>query len=121
MLGGHNLVIPRSARNPSAALRYIDFVTSEQQVRWDERDHAQFPVLKALENDPRLEHRSLAAAIRATTLVARPSIPRYAEVSRIISTGARSVLRRQGDAQSARDSLREIERDVQRVLNASRP
>ena len=121
MLGGHNLVIPRSARNPSAALRYIDFVTSEQQVRWDERDDAQFPVLKALENDPRLEHRSLAAAIRATTLVARPSIPRYAEVSRIISTGARSVLRRQGGAQSARDSLREIERDVQRVLNASRP
>jgi multiple sugar transport system substrate-binding protein len=117
ILGGHLLVIPRSAKNPSAALRLIDFMTSDGQVRKDEREDSQYPVLKVVANDLELRHRTLIDAIEDTTAIARPTIPEYADVSTIISAGVKKVLDGPADDQVLRDTLDQIERDVQEVLD----
>jgi multiple sugar transport system substrate-binding protein len=117
VLGGRNLVIPRGAHNPSAALRLIDFLTSPAQVRKDAREASQIPVLKAVARDPDVRNGALLKAVNETTVVSRPSIPRYAQVSRIISSGIGSVLRRPAEPALVADTLRAIDRDVQRVLD----
>lgn len=65
MLGGHDLVIPRTAHNPSGALRLIDYLTSDTQVRIDEQG-GQYPVLKAVANDLDPTNRALMSAIKHT-------------------------------------------------------
>jgi len=121
VLGGHNLVIPRSARNPSAALHLIAFLTSIEQVRRDQRDGSQLPVLRGLADDAAPKNRALLSAIKATKVVSRPSIPRYAAVSRIISDGVEAALDGPADLSSSRDALRTIDREVQRVLDSGSP
>jgi multiple sugar transport system substrate-binding protein len=121
VLGGHNLVIPRSARNPSAALHLIAFLTSAEQVRKDEREDAQVPVLRSVASEPALQNRALLNAVERTSVMLRPPIPQYAEVSRIISNGVDAVFRGPADLASIRDRLRVIDRDVQRVLDHGSP
>jgi multiple sugar transport system substrate-binding protein len=121
VLGGHNLVIPRSARNPSAALHLIAFLTSAEQVRKDEREDAQVPVLRSVASEPALQNRALLNAVERTSVMLRPPIPQYAEVSRIISDGVGAVLRGPSDLASIHYKLRAIDRDVQRVLDHGSP
>jgi multiple sugar transport system substrate-binding protein len=118
VLGGHNLVIPRSARHPSAALHLIEFLTSHKQVRRGaEEDSGSLPVLKIVADDPDLRrNRKLVKAVKATKAMPRPSIPEYAEVSKIISDGVEAVLDADDDA-AAWKKLQQIERDVQKVLD----
>ncbi|MCA1568926.1 MAG: extracellular solute-binding protein [Chloroflexi bacterium] len=116
VLGGRNLVIPRSARNPSAALHLIDYLTSEAQVRRDERDSAQIPVLTAVADAPDLTHRELLSEVRRTHVLLRPVLPQYAAVSRIISAGVKATLAGPADGTFAREKVQEMEREVQRLL-----
>jgi maltose-binding protein MalE len=121
VLGGHDLVIPRSAHNPSAALRLIAYLTSEAQVRKDEQEASQYPVLKTVANDLDPTHPQLIRAIKYTNVKLRPPIPEYATVSRIISTGVEAALNRPADDAFADDKLRAIDRDAQRVLDSGPP
>jgi ABC-type glycerol-3-phosphate transport system substrate-binding protein len=52
VLGGHNLVIPRSSKNPEAALRLVDFLTSSDQALRDARTASLAPVLSDAWRDP---------------------------------------------------------------------
>ena len=117
VLGGHNLVIPRSAGNPEGALHFIDYVTRASQVRKDERLAAQFPVLKAVAEDERsLANRSLAMAIRGTEVLPRPSLPNYAEVSDVIAIGVQRALEGQPDEDSLWRALMRIDERVEDLL-----
>jgi ABC-type glycerol-3-phosphate transport system substrate-binding protein len=117
ILGGHNLVIPTSARHPAAALRLIDFMTSDSQIRKDEREDSQYPVLKQVADDLDLRNRDLVSAINATTVVPRPVIAQYFEVSEIISREVKEVLDHPDDDDGlAQTKLAEIQRAVQDVL-----
>ena len=116
VLGGRNLVIPRSARNPSAALHLIDYLTSAAQGRRDERDSSQLPVRKDVADAPDLTHRELLSAIRRTHVLLRPVLPQYADVSRIISAGVKATLAGPADGTFAREKVQQMERDVQRLL-----
>ncbi|MCA1568924.1 MAG: extracellular solute-binding protein [Chloroflexi bacterium] len=121
ILGGHELVIPRSAKNPSAAMRLIDFMTSDAQVRKDETEDSQYPVLKSVADDLDVRHRKLIDAIKATTVIPRPTIPGYAAVSTIISTGVKEIIDGPADDALAQDKLDEMHRDVQKVLDQDPP
>jgi ABC-type glycerol-3-phosphate transport system substrate-binding protein len=116
VLGGHDLVIPRTAHNPSGALRLIDYLTSDTQVRIDEQG-GQYPVLKAVANDLDPTNRALMSAIKHTDVKMRPAIPQYADVSRIIAKGVEAALNRPADDTFASDKLQQIQRDAQSVLN----
>jgi ABC-type glycerol-3-phosphate transport system substrate-binding protein len=117
VLGGHDLVIPRSAGNPSGALHFIDYLTSDEQVRKDERLAAQFPVLKSVaEDESSLTNKVLVNAIRQTDVIPRPSIPNYFEVSTIIAQGVQDALKGPADEASVHETLRRMDQQVQRVL-----
>ena len=120
VLGGHNLVIPHSARNPSAALHLVEFLTSAGQVRKDVAEDSQLPVRKDVAMDAAVRKRPVVRAIEATRVVARPTLTRYAAVSRIISRGVTAILERSTKA-SIRAALKELQRDVQRELDAGQP
>ena len=118
VLGGHSLVIPRSAENPEAALHLIEFLTSATQILKDVKEDSQFPVLASLQSDPDLSSNELLNAIKETDVMPRPSIVNYAEVSSIIFKGVTEVL--DGKA-SASTKLGEIQRDVQAALDGDAP
>lgn len=117
VLGGHNLVIPRSAGNPEGALHFIDYLTRDEQVRKDERLSAQFPVLKAVaEDESSITNRDLVRAIRETKVLSRPPIPNYAPVSDVIAEGVQDVLQGPDDEASVGRTLARMDDDVQRLL-----
>lgn len=115
VLGGHNLVIPRTARHPQAALRLIDFMTSDEQVRKDVQQDSQLPVLRNIADEGGLGNLELMDAVDATSVMQRPSLVRYAAVSTVISCGVSALL---GEpAVATRAGLAQINRDVQRLLD----
>ncbi len=117
VLGGHNLVIPRSAPNPSGALHFIDYLTGDEQVRKDERLAAQYPVLNSIaDDDSTLTNKALVSAIRETEVIPRPPIPKYAEVSEVIARGVQDALDGPANRASIRSTLKQMDEDVQRIL-----
>lgn len=87
----------------------------------DEQQASRFPVLKDVANALDPTNPQLIDAIKATNVKSRPSIVRYAEVSKIVSAGVKDVLDGQVDDTSARAKLEEIEGDVQAVLDKGPP
>jgi multiple sugar transport system substrate-binding protein len=113
ILTGDELVIPRSAGNPSGALHLVEFLTSAEQVR---ADAAVLPVRR----DVASGLPAAGAAMRAiehTSLLGRPQLPRWTEVSSIISAGIDAALRHPAD----RAALELVNRAVQRVLDRNPP
>ena len=121
ILDGRNLVIPRAARNPSGALHLIDYLTSPEQVREDALENSRIPVLEAVGHDPAVRAQATVRAVDKTMVLSRPAIPRYAEVSKIISSGVLTVLRRPDDRALAASELRAMQRRAQRVLDNGSP
>lgn len=120
ILGGHDLVIPRTARNPSGALALVDYFTSEEQVRKDVEDDSQLSVLKDLASESDLETR-LTDAVAATHVMTRPAIVDYADVSKIIYCGVDAILAGPDEMAAIEDELKQMQRDVQRVLRSDSP
>jgi ABC-type glycerol-3-phosphate transport system substrate-binding protein len=121
ILDGHNLVIPRSAPNPSGALHLIDYLTSLKQVRKDAVEDSQIPVLKALGLDPAVQARATVRAVENTTVISPPAISQYAEVSKVISSGILTILRRTDERALAASELRVMNRRAQRTLDNGSP
>ena len=118
ILTGSALVIPRSAGSPAGALQLVDFLTSVAQVRRDARDASSvLPVRRDVARAPGAGLRAVTAAIGRTRLLTRPQLPRYAEISAIISAGIRAALRHPAD----RATLELVDRAVQRVLDRDDP
>lgn len=116
ILGGHNLVIPRSAKNPEGARRLVEFLTSREQVLKDAETASLPPVLTELRNDDRLSGNRAIAAVGDTQLELRPLLPQYARVSSEIYTTLRRVLRTNRSEAGLRQELRQLQMRVQRLL-----
>jgi ABC-type glycerol-3-phosphate transport system substrate-binding protein len=116
ILGGHNLVIPRSARNPEGAMDLVDFLTSPDQVLEDARTASLAPALTELSNDERVGDNPALGAVQDDVLELRPMIPQYHLVSREIYTTLRRVLRTDRSPQGLREELHELNRRVQDLL-----
>jgi ABC-type glycerol-3-phosphate transport system substrate-binding protein len=117
ILGGHDLVIPRSAKNPAGARRLIDFLTTREQVLRDAETASQAPVLRELWPVREVEDDPALSAVNDMVLRLRPLLPNYAEISRDIYTTLRRVLRTHPSAQTLDNALRHLDADVQAVLD----
>jgi len=117
VLGGHNLVIPRSSKNPEAALRLVDFLTSSEQILRDARTASLAPVLSDAWRDPEIQANPALSAVNDMELRLRPVLPTYAQVSEAIYTTLRRVLRTQQSDASLEQALKNIDDDVQAVLD----
>lgn len=119
VLGGQNLVISRFSRNPAAALKLIDYLSSRTVIRQDAIDQSLMPVLVDLWNDPAVQRAvpafaELTDAIR--TAKARPVVPNYQAVSQAISTNVNRALRR---AVSPEEALALANAQVQQALDSA--
>ncbi len=117
ILGGHNLVIPRTAKNPEGALHLIRFLTSEDQVLRDAREASLPPVLPALWDDTDVRASPALNAVEDEDLRLRPPITSYWRVSRVIYTALRRVLRNGQSAATLPAELHDIQVDVQSELD----
>lgn len=117
ILGGHNLVIPRTAKNPRGALRLIKFLTREDQILKDAKEASQAPVLSTLWTRDEVTQSAALAAVREEELRLRPLIPKYWQVSREIYCGLRGVLREGAAEATLVAALQRIQTRVQRVLD----
>ncbi|MEY2441519.1 MAG: trehalose/maltose transport system substrate-binding protein [bacterium] len=120
ILGGHDLVIPKSSHNPAGAMRLVAFLTSATQVRKDLRTGSQYPVLNDVANDLGATHGSLIEAVQKTTIIPRPTLVGYAAISKIIAAGVKAATEHPRDDAFTRRALQRIQRDVQHALDAQR-
>jgi multiple sugar transport system substrate-binding protein len=117
ILGGHNLVIPRKAKNPQGALHLIKFLTSDQQILRDARKASLAPVVPALNDNDAVRSSPALMAVQDDDLRLRPPITSYWRVSRAISTRLRQVLNNRQAKSTFPQELRDLQADVQRELD----
>jgi multiple sugar transport system substrate-binding protein len=115
VLGGHDLVIPRAAKNPEGAMRLVDFLTSRDQILKD-ADASLAPALTELWDDERVQRNRALSAVHDEVLQPRPVIPKYHLVSSEIYTTLRRVLRTSRSDQNLHDELHQLGQRVQRLL-----
>jgi multiple sugar transport system substrate-binding protein len=121
ILGGHDLVIPRSSKNPDGALKLVSFLTSDEQLRRDALKGSLAPPLDGWTSDESIQGSPALVALAATDLRLRPLIPQYARVSREIGDTVGRLLDVRGRAQAPDDAalqaaLSAIDRRVQELL-----
>ena len=104
VLGGQNLVISRFSKNPAAALKLVDYLSSPAIIRQNAVDFSLAPVLVQLWDDPAVK-RALPAfdeledAVR--TAKPRPVTANYQAVSRAIYTNVNRALAREVSPEDA--------------------
>ncbi len=108
VLGGHDLVIPRSAKNPAAALHLIRFLTTQEQLERDAREGDLAPPLQSWEENPAVTQSRALLELAKTDLIARPIIPQYYEISRVISTEVSKRLKFGDDPPPSRKTLDDL-------------
>jgi multiple sugar transport system substrate-binding protein len=117
ILGGHNLVIPRNAKNPKGALHLIDFLLSEGQVLADARLASQAPVRSDLWDRDGVRNSPALTAFRDERLVSRPIMTNYWRVSQQIYETLRRVLKTGQSKETLAPALHQLQADVQAVLD----
>jgi multiple sugar transport system substrate-binding protein len=117
ILGGHNLVIPRTAKNPQGALHLIKFLTSEPQILRDASEASLAPVIPGLNDREPVRSSPALIAVQDDDLRLRPPITSYWRVSRAISTKLRQVLSSRQAKETFPSELRELQADVQSQLD----
>lgn len=116
ILGGHNLVIPRTAKNPEGALHLIKFLTSKSQILADAREASLAPVRPDLDDLDDVRSSPALRNVRSEDLVLRPPIVKYSEVSKVIYESLRGILTGARSDAVLRDQLKDLEEKVNEVL-----
>jgi len=120
-VGGQNLVVFRTCKNPAAALEFLRYFSSESvQIRWSE-SLGQIPVnIKAFDKIDLSERPQLAVFMeQLKTAKATPKIPRMDVLEEKV-VGPALQLAMQGDKsveQALKDSTKEINKDFLSLLN----
>ncbi len=120
-VGGQNLVVFRTCKNPAAALEFLRYFSSEPvQIRWSE-SLGQIPVnIKAFDKINLSERPQLAVFMeQLKTAKATPKIPRMDVLEEKV-VGPALQLAMQGDKsveQALKDSTKEINKDFLSLLN----
>jgi trehalose/maltose transport system substrate-binding protein len=116
ILGGHNLVISVYSENPAAALRFVDFVTSQdRQTKTFER-YSLAPTVAAAYDDPAVVKKypfakDLKQAVAQAK--ARPVSPVYPQVSQAIYKNVNEAL---AGRVSPEDALKNAQSQMQTAL-----
>jgi len=120
VLGGHVLVIPAASRNPGAALKLVEFLTSRRAVERDAIDFTLAPARVDLWKDRDVQQalpafRDLKRAVFGAR--SRPITPNYAAVSRAIYTNVNRALQRY---QAPEAALEQANDEMQQALDQIR-
>lgn len=117
VLGGHVLMVPASSGHPGAALKLIDFLSSEAAVKRDSIDFSLAPALVKLWDDRDVrKHLPAFVDLRSAVFNAksRPVTPNYPEVSAAIYNNVNRALR---GKMSPEEALDQANYEMQQALD----
>src|ERR671915_205064 len=95
ILGGHNLVVSVFSKNPRAALKLVDFLTSEEEQITMFRDYSLAPTIAAAYDDPDVQKKyDFATELKESVAQARsrPVSPVYPQISQAIYKNVNEAL-----------------------------
>jgi multiple sugar transport system substrate-binding protein len=116
ILGGHNLVISVYSRNPGAALKLADFLTSREQQVIMFRDYSLAPTIAAAYDDPGVQKRyAFAGELKDSVAQARsrPVSPVYPQISQAIYRNVNAAL---AGRISPENALKQAQSQMQKAL-----
>jgi multiple sugar transport system substrate-binding protein len=116
ILGGHNQVVSVYSENPGGALKWIDYITGEENQKRQFLDYSQAPTLAAIYDDPDVRKKyRFAAQLRdaVTQAKARPVSPVYPQISQAIYKNVNEAL---AGRRSPQDALKNAQAEMQKAL-----
>jgi multiple sugar transport system substrate-binding protein len=116
ILGGHNQVISVYSENPGGALKWIDYVTGEENQKAQMLTASQSSTLKATYDDPEIQKKyEFATQLRdaISQAKARPVSPVYPQISQAIYKNVNEAL---AGRVSPEDALKNAETQMQSAL-----
>ena len=116
ILGGHNLVISVHSDNPGAALKLVDFLTTEEEQVKMFRDFSLAPTVAAAYDDPSVQKKYAFANQLKDSVAqarARPVSPVYPQISQAIYKNVNEAL---AGRTSPADALKTAQTEMQQAL-----
>jgi multiple sugar transport system substrate-binding protein len=116
ILGGHNLVISVHSDNPGAALKLVDFLTSEEEQITMFKDYSLAPTIAAAYDDPGVQKKyEFATQLKESVAQARsrPVSPVYPQISQAIYKNVNEAL---AGRVSPEDALKTAQSQMQQAL-----
>jgi multiple sugar transport system substrate-binding protein len=116
ILGGHNQVVSVYSDNPGGALRWIDYITGEENQKRQFLLASQSPTLKAIYDDPDVQKKyDFATELRdaISQAKARPVSPVYPQISQAIYKNVNEAL---AGRTSPEEALKTAQSEMQSAL-----
>jgi multiple sugar transport system substrate-binding protein len=116
ILGGHNLVISTASENPGAALKLVDFLTTEEEQVTMFRDYSLAPTIAAAYDDPGVQKKyDFATQLKDSVAQARsrPVSPVYPQISQAIYKNVNEAL---AGRVSPEEALKKAQSEMQSAL-----
>jgi multiple sugar transport system substrate-binding protein len=110
ILGGHNQVVPVYSENPGGALKWIDYMTSEENQKRQFLEYSQPSTLAALYDHPDVKKKyAFADELRQAISQARPRpvSPVYSQLSQAIYRNVNEALAGRTSSQDALEKAQE--------------
>jgi multiple sugar transport system substrate-binding protein len=117
VLGGHILVISSSSKNPGAALKLVDYLSSSPVIKRDATEFSLAPALRDLWHDPEVQRALPTFAYLKSAIDSartRPITPDYPAVSHAISSNVNLALQHKLDPGTA---LATANDEIQQILD----
>jgi multiple sugar transport system substrate-binding protein len=116
ILGGHNQVISTHSENPGGALKWIDYITGEENQKRQFLTASQSPTLKAIYDDEDVQKKyEFATQLRdaISQAKARPVSPVYPQISQAIYKNVNEAL---AGRVSPEEALKTAQSEMQQAL-----
>jgi multiple sugar transport system substrate-binding protein len=116
ILGGHNQVISVHSDNPGGALKWIDYITGEENQKRQFLTASQSPTLKAIYDDPEVQKKyDFATELRDAISQAksRPVSPVYPQISQAIYENVNAAL---SGKMSPEEAMQKAKTDMDKAL-----
>lgn len=116
ILGGHNQVVSVYSKNPGGALKWISYITGEENQKRQFLTASQSPTLKAIYDDPEVQEKyEFATQLRdaVTQAKARPVSPVYPQVSQAIYKNVNEAL---AGRVSPEEALKKAQSEMDKAL-----
>ena len=116
ILGGHNQVVSVYSENPGGALKWIDYITGEENQKRQFLTASQSPTLAKIYDDPEVQKKyEFATQLRdaISQAKARPVSPVYPQISQAIYENVNEAL---AGRASPEDALKKAQTDMQSAL-----
>jgi trehalose/maltose transport system substrate-binding protein len=116
ILGGHNMVISAFSKNPSATLKFIDYMTSAEVMKRNAVKYSKAPVLNATYEDPAVK-KALPFSDDLKTQVeqakSRPVSPVYPLISQAIYKNVNAAL---SGSMAPADAIKKADGEINKAL-----